>query len=464
LAEIYRATYRKPLSSLPRSIKVSTLGWNKHVNSRARLILKGQHKRKVILEKLDLRTKTAVMTARLSKSILLDGLVPNRTERWMSPSARLKSPDHRSLEVENFSFFAAPKSTMTSLAAIAKADAECVSGRINFLDHDCLDIGPWLVLAVMRQEMLPIFNGGAIGDQLSAVIKALRLNGPLRFGLGQTYSDPNEIWAFPLRSRRPAGTSRSPTMHLDPQSSEEVAFELCDQIDNWLQQSSSLELSPEGRRIVGKIVGETLDNAQRHSRPDFPNDGDWSISGYMRRQGTGEGQTFICQMAFLSVGAPISTTVNGCVAATKRQMDEYVASHLSSFPNQLYADEHLRTIYALQDRVSGDANAVENGRGGTGFRDIITFFGDLAAATSTGVGAKLAIVSGRTCLHIDANYCEVSRPARGQEFNIWMNAQNLKEIPPDSSSMVELDQEFRGTLITISLELDKGYLENADHD
>jgi hypothetical protein len=313
----------------------------------------------------------------------------------------------------------------------------------------------------MRRDMLPVFTGGSIGDQLSAVIRALGLNTALRFSLEPTSTDPNDIWAFPLRSRRAAGSSTSPTMHIDPQSKELVADELCTAIDDWLGHGSNLELTASGRRLVLKIVGETLDNAERYSRPEFPNDGDWSVSGYMKRQSEGEDVTFTCQLAFLSVGASINETVQGCDADTLREMDAYLASHRQSFPNQSYASDHLRTIYALQDRVSGDPDAIANGRGGTGFRDIITFFGDLAEATSQNSNAKLAIVSGRTCLHVASSYCDVSRPRQEEMFNIWFNKENLKDIPPDGASVVELKEEFRGTLITMLFELDRDYLKNA---
>lgn len=216
-----------------------------------------------------------------------------------------------------------------------------------------------------------------------------------------------------------------------------------------------------GRRLVLKIVGETLDNAERFSRPEFPNDGDWSISGYMRRQGDGDDARFTCQLAFLSVGASINSSVQGCDSKTKAKMDAYLADHGDAFPNQRFTKDHLRTIFALQDRVSGDPDAIANGRGGTGFRDIITLFGDLAEVSAQGANAKLAIVSGRTCLHVAATYCEVSRPHPEQLFNIWFNHENLKEIPPDRSSVVELDEEFRGTLITMLFELDRDYLKNA---
>lgn len=459
----YRRRFRRRVSDLVGPKKRSVSGFNRHIEHLARRVF-SRRNHKATLDGLGAAAKKKILVAQRSRSILLDGLVADREHCWKPPYSRLKSKLHRTIDVRDFSFFTSPQDTQRALRSIALAEAECLSGRINFLDHDCHDIGPWLVLAVMRRDMLPVFSGGAIGDQLSAVITALGLHGPLRFSLEHTSADPKDIWAFPLRSRRPAGSSRSPTVHLDPQSKEQVGGELCEAIDRWLGASSEMQLTRTGRSYVLKIVGETLDNAERYSRPEFPNDGDWSISGYMKKQGRGEDQTFVCQLAFLSVGASISETVQRCDQATQERMQEYIRMHSSALPNQQYTGDHLRTIFALQDRVSGDPDATSNGRGGTGFRDIITFFGDLAEAASQRSAARLAIISGRTCLHIASVHCDASRPKTGEDFNIWLNPENLKELPPDSSSVVELEQDFRGTLVTMIFELDRGYLKNAVDD
>lgn len=461
LAKLYRGKYRRNIADLDSEKRRSIAGHNRRVEAIARSYLKASPRKRTSLDKLANGTKTAILLAKRRDSILLDGFLKNRDRNWRDMATRLRAREHRKLDIRQFSFFENPEGTIRGLRDIAAAEAECLSGRINFLDEDCLDLGPWLVLAVMRRDMVPVFTGGSIGDQLSAVIRALGLSTALRFSLSQTTASQNEIWAFPLRSRRAAGSSTSPTVHLDPQSKEEVADELCAAINRWLGHGSGLVLTKDGHRLVLKIVGETLDNAERFSRPEFPNDGDWSISGYMRRHGDGDTATFTCQLAFLSVGASINSSVQGCDGPTKAKMDEYLAAHSHIFPNQMFADDHLRTIFALQDRVSGDPNAIANGRGGTGFRDIITLFADLAEATSQGSNAKLAIVSGRTCLHVASLYCEVSRPRPDQLFNIWFNRENLKELPPDRGSVVELGEEFRGTLITMLFELDRDYLKNA---
>ncbi|QYK42877.1 MAG: hypothetical protein KF887_07175 [Paracoccaceae bacterium] len=307
-----------------------------------------------------------------------------------------------------------------------------------------------------------MFVGGEIGDELSLIIKALRLTEALNMSLIRQPRSSKDLWVFPLRSRRRAGSSTSPTRFTDAQSNEVVPGELCDALNTWLETGSHLQLSIEGRRKVSKIAGEVLDNAERFSRPDFPNDGDWSITGFMRRDSVSSKTQYWCQLAFLSVGTSIASTVVNCDAPTRAAMEEYVRLHRGSLANHKHAEAHLRTIYALQDLVSGDPDAIANGRGGTGFSDIINLFGDLAAIAPGLEPARLAIVSGWTCLHVGPRHCELSRPLPGRPFNIWLNETNEKHRPPDRTSVIELVNEFRGTLISMAFPLDHDYLTKAE--
>lgn len=459
-AALYRQAKVKSLRHLRDDLKPVIAGQNRFFRSRSRKFIDGPAERLTAFRRLPVSVRRRLLLMKRSRSLLLDALLPERTSIWMPISQRLRSPQQSVIEVSNFSFLTNPKEVMRSLRSIAVAEARSITAQIDFLDEDCLDIGPWLLLAVLRRDMSEIFSGGMIGSKLSAVISALGLDSALRIDLPTRALQPTAIWAFPIRSRRPAGTSRSPTLQLDPQRKEAVAGELCDAINTWLQRTT-FELSFEGRRTVSKIVGETLDNAERYSRPEFPNDGDWSISGYMKRSEGGDQAVFICQLAFLSVGASIAETVIGCNAATRREMDAYVDLHSPAMSNHQRADLHLRTIFALQDTVSGNPSAIAAGRGGTGFSDIITLFGGLSRVASDKTRARLAVVSGRTCLHIDAARSHACTPLPGQRFNIWFNPENLKDLPPEGASVVELDHHFAGTLITMAFELDDGYLKNA---
>ncbi|MCA0963202.1 hypothetical protein [Salipiger bermudensis] len=379
---------------------------------------------------------------------------------------RIKYKRKSQVEVKDFSFLTNPNGTIETLREIAEHEASVYSSQIHFRDLVCCDIGAWLILAVMRQQMAAIFTGGAISDELIEVITALEMTNALRMSLPTPDPDriSSEVWAFPLRARRPAGTSTSSTQFLDPQDAEEVATDLCDAINTWLTECAQQNLNRDGRRNVLRLVAETLDNAERHARPDYENDGDWMMTGFMSVTDTESERRFQCQIAFLSVGSPISETVRNCDAATRTKMEEYVTKHQSTYPTMKHADQHLRTVYALQDFVSRDRKAHEEQRGGTGFSDIIGVFADLAGHENPDVFARLAVVSGHTCLHLSRDECDSAVTASvGKPFNIWLNDEHSSVMPPRSESIVELETELAGTLVTMCFEFDPDYLERT-HD
>jgi hypothetical protein len=466
-AFLYRQRHKRKLTAVSPSDKKG----NRAANTASGAANRGVSKlaRRIIVRakrgaglKAALECHPSLLLARRRDSIFLDGLLPNRRNNWVPLATRLKTQRTVRLRVENFSFLRNPTGTMEVLRSIAEAEQECISAQIDFMDVTCADIGPWLVLAMMRPDLAPIFTGGAISNQMSKVLDALRLKDQLRFSVVPSWEGERDIWAFPLHLRRAAGTSTSPTVQLDPQAKEKAGHALCAAISTWLSECAGQELTNHGRRLVKKITGECLDNAERHSRREFENDGDWMLTGFMEKVRVEGGHHFRCQLAFLSIGSSISETVEDCAPETLRDMKAYVATHRSSMPNHRSADGHLRTIFALQDMVTRDRDAFAEGRGGTGFRDIICLFWDLAGGEGD---ATLSVVSGQTCLIIDNSFRDLVFPRRDETFNIWFNDTNDHTKPPDHAMVKELDSDFRGALITMGFTLDVGYLEQtADGD
>ena len=446
-------------SSKRKRKKRSVLGYNAHVKRNAR--------RLIVAAKRDIQNTNyenaplGTLIAGKQPSIFLDGLYPQRETKWLPVASRLRTRVHEEIDVNNFCFLSNPVETLNNLERIARVEATCLSSRINFLDKQCKDIGPWLVFAVMRNHMARVFNGGAISSSMSKVISALGLQKALQFSLEPNLDGHADVWAFPLRARRPAGTSTSETQHLDPQAAEKVGGDLCGAISQWLSECVGQELTRQGQRRVKKIVGESLDNAERHSRREHTNDGDWMLTGFMAKRKGPNGPLFKCQLSFLSIGSSISETIQDAPEETLQLMDEYIADHAPSLPNHHFAADHLRTIFALQDTVTRDRNAFEQGRGGTGFRDIVCLFGDLAGNETGENDARLAIVSGRTCLHIGFTHSEAATPLPNQRFNIWLNETNDRGLPPDHNAVLELEKAFCGTLITMGFTLDPDYLEKS---
>lgn len=178
----------------------------------------------------------------------------------------------------------------------------------------------------------------------------------------------------------------------------------------------------------------------------------------MQRIVSEEDVSFRCHLAFLSVGSAISETVTDCAPEIRQQMELYCARHSGAFTDIDYGAEHLRTIFALQDTVTRDRHATSENRGGTGFSDIICLFWDLAGGEGD---AKLSIVSGRTCLHIDNRHRDVVFPADDEPFNYWFNETNSIALPPAPDMIEELDTPFQEALITMGFTQDLGYLERT---
>lgn len=455
-AFVYRRAHLRKISGNKANKRNSIVGHNKNTKRLARSIITAAKSGKPI----DHQSKfsKAVLLSKKKSSLFLDGLYPGRISNWASIAARIKSKSHSAIPIVKFSFLKDAKGTQRNLAKIAEAEATNLTAQIHFLDKHCLDVGAWLVLAAMRKDMAPIFTGGAISNQMSKVLDALGLTGPLRFSVNPKWSQEKDIWAFPIRTRRAAGATKSPTYQLEPQAKEKAGDSLCKAIDEWLHACANQALTKSGRRLVKKITGECLDNAERHARREHQNDGDWMLSGFMQKIPTEEGHAFRCHLAFLSVGSPVAETILDCSDEIRAKMEHYCTRHVGKLSNHKFADQHLRTIYALQDTVTRDRNASEEGRGGTGFRDIICLFWDLAGGEGD---AMLSIVSGRTCLYIDNRHRDAVFPEPDDPFNYWLNDHNSDLLPPAEDLLEELDTAFNGTLITMGLTLDVGYLERS---
>jgi hypothetical protein len=400
------------------------------------------------------------------RSILLDGLVQGRDQNWQPFSQRLRTREIRHIEIDNFSFVDAPRRTMEALAEIAVAESQCLKVSMDFTEERCLDVGPWLLLAVMRKEMAPVIDGAFMHDSLSKVISELKLDHLIGMVVKKTWPTPApDVWAFPVEERRASGSTRDATPHLRPQTIEKVGTNMVAAINQWLEQCvENQSLTVHGQKLILKIVGETLDNAERHSRPDLGTapDGEWMVSGFMaRRNFDGGGQYLRCHLAFLSVGTSIADSIRNCPAEISAKMSDYVAAHKHRFAAMTHGESHLRTVYALQDGVTRDERAFSEDRSGSGFGSILAFFKDLAGGDGESLDATLSIVSGNTCLRIPYGLAPEFLGTKGETRNIWLNSANDGTIAPDHDAVVELERRLNGTLITMAFNLDADYLKRT---
>jgi hypothetical protein len=404
-----------------------------------------------------LNLSKAMLLVRAQSNDFLTGFLPNRDDTWIPILERQPADDLPQIDLKGFSFVHNPRETMEKLSSVLQIEATQLQARLNFDDERCADIGAFLVLQAIRQHMAPVFQGGRMNVAMQKVIEAVGLRGPLDMAPFRI-EDYRDIWPFHLQQRR-AGRSRSVERQIQPQTKEIVADRFIKTVNNWLDLVARQKLSPKGRRLVLKMIGEPLDNAERHSQPDS-DDGDWAITGYLAKEPYGERTVFRLYVAFLSVGSSIATSIQTCAEATRSKMDAYVRRHSG---RRLSAEE-LRTVFALQDGVTKSHRAFEEGRGGTGFQDIIELFADLGDTRADGHEARMAVVSGSTCINLSGPYMRGTRQSGPHsERELWFNPQNKPSAPPDPNHVFRLPHSLNGTLVTMAIALDPEYLEVTAH-
>ncbi|HZS62886.1 MAG TPA: hypothetical protein VFA53_00075 [Xanthobacteraceae bacterium] len=422
---------------------------------------KTRRERKRLLDRWPVRfTYEMVAVKHPIEEPVLDGLNPQRSTTWKPVFERPHAAAE--LDLKNFSFVDDPINAISLLKQIAELESKISEGRLNFDDQPCLDIGPFLVLQEMNKGMLPIFLGGRISGSVLRVIEFVGL----RHALGMRFSrapSAGGIWPLPFRSRTPQGAS--PQRLLRHQTSEHVATEVIERINEWLAEQAEVQLTEDGERLVLSMTGEVLDNAERHS--DLSSrDGSWSVAGFMVRQRNETSIFYKCHLALLSTGASIAESMATAGDATKARMDEYVRRH-RGFLKSNFTDENLQTVFALQDGVSRVHDALAQGRGGTGFMDIIEFFAALSGTSKADIPPpSLAIISGSTCISIKPPYMVgvrnnlFAKEGLRAPRELWFNPTNNPDEMPDPAHVLSLPARLKGTLITMVWTTDPEYLQS----
>ena len=353
---------------------------------------------------------------------------------------------------------------MSLLAEMARAEATVTHGRLNFVDKRCLDVGPFLVLQEMQRGMLPVYQGGQITKSVQSVLHFVGLRKPLGMNFPHK-GGTSRLWPLPVRTR--SGQNRTPTRLLAEQTSEHVAAEVIDKINEWLSVLAKLELNPNGERAILKFIGEALDNAERHSKPNSL-EGAWSVAGFMSEIVSGGATNYRCHLALLSKGQTIYESISTGAEETLREIGHYTRRHTGWLRRSSLTEENLATVYALQDGVSRVEAAIRQGRGGTGFMDMFEFFASLGGTNNPDWMPSMSIVSGRTCVRLKPPYLFGQRRSQppGEDGllpprEIWFNQANSPSAPPDTGHVLALPAKLQGTLVTIAWTLDKEYLEQA---
>lgn len=453
-----RARLRRSTKGFGGDSKVRA-GRDRHHRSVARCFLKAY--RKAVQRDPRFTLDVDLMDAKFRESPILDRLVPSRRDDWM-PLLQRPVNDIHALDIDGFDFIENPAETLRHLKLIAEIEGSARHGRLNFKDEFCNDAGAYLILAEIWPQMARVFAGGEMSVPVQKVLDATKVSQNNRMrtlaveaARAMRQRSTDDIWAFPLQRRRPAGSSSSATQHLDQQAREKVADRFSSWTDTCLGESADLELTPEGRANIAMIMGELLCNAERHSHAQS-DDGDWSITGFMVRRDEGGVERYRCMIAFLSVGQSIAESLDTAAEDIRELQSDYLAKHWQCGRSPMT----LSTVLALQDTITCDPNARSARSGGTGLQDILEFVTTLGATSDGAQSPKVTIVSGKSCIRLRRPYIRGAR-ANGVETKprlLWFNESNSKELPPDESFVFDLEDHFAGTLVTIAFNLDAAFL------
>lgn len=399
-----------------------------------------------------------VLVARYRPSAILDRLIPDRRTRWTDIMRRNKRKRPIALSFKNFSFIAYPDETLQSLKMLGHVEAKELEAILNFEDGHCLDAGAYLVLAEIWPKMAPVILGGKMAKPIQKVLNATGVGQNNRMFLKAVVNDEefliegkhSDVWAFSLQRRRAAGTTKSPTVHLEPQTREAVADRFCDAIDEWLGVPEiEQELTQSGRAWLAGVVGELLCNAERHSQPNST-DGDWATTGFMVKREEDGVQRLKCFFAFLSIGQTIAESMSDAAADIRQLLDDYLSRHKGSKQSK----ETLTTVFALQDTITCDPAARESRSGGTGLQDVLDFVSLLSGEHDP----RVTIVSGKSCISLKTPYIPGKRRGEFEPRLQWCNEPNTSEVPPDIEVAFDLAEHFAGTLVSVAFNLDPEYL------
>lgn len=415
---------------------------------------RGRRLKKKILKHRTWSIPKNLLVRRKIPSMLLDLLDPKRERRWRPLIARKfkRYPDR--VGIGSLNFLDDPVGTMEEFEKLSIAESTEVSAFLDFGDAHCVDIGGYLVLAEIWPQLTKIFRGGRMSLPVQKVLSAIHLDQELQIGLTGV-RDHHDVWAFPIRHRRPRGTTASTTADLQPQEREKVADELCELVNEWLEVAGRendddiWELSDEGKALISTMSGELLCNAERHSFPGS-SDGDWSMTAFMAARKNNDGKRELrCYMAFLSVGQSISESFASAPAELLEKAEVYLGQFGRSGPSR----DTLMTVLALQDAVTSDPVARRDQRGGTGLQDVLDFVGDLGAAHSGNADVRVTIVSGKSCIRLKHPILVGTRDTRGRRVQ-WCNSWNDPSRPPDKDVAFDLPRHFAGTLVSAGFTLD----------
>ena len=248
----------------------------------------------------------------------------------------------------------------------------------------------------------------------------------------------------------------------DARQSGRIATELTEYFNRCLLHQS-MRLRDEGISLLVTLLGEVLGNCEIHGGEHAT----WYTQGhYEDNSNKAYGEM---QLLFLNLGNTIYQGLKyNSSEETKKRLEYYLERHKLSFSEE-WNEEMACTVFALQEGISRLRNRNIKGYEcrGTG---TVTLIEALKSIGGSGDGQmpEMTIVSGRTYIKFDGRYnmrMETFQNdlvfGNGEKRILAFNQENDIYRPADSTAVLQMKENFPGTVISLRIYLDSRYIMKA---
>ena len=400
-----------------------------------------------------------------------DAIYPDRQKKWLKGNKRKEG---ERIGLKNFSFIDNPIRTYELLQKIVKAEAQTKSSHINFLDNRCLDIAPYLVLGLMRNNTARgVFVGGMISGSIYDVIDAVNLSDSYNLYVANKKTPDTEVHPFKMRSRRkpkPNSESDNPPADKLPHTTEEkTSNQFVITFDDWLKEIDPLlELTKEAQKDIGILFGELLDNAKRHSDPDSI-DGQWHVAGFMEVlknndnvSNPSDEKKYVCHFSIISPGRSIYESMQEATEDTKKRILKYINNYWSLGHGQNKTEAYWN-LCAMQDGISRIPRTEITGKNGTGFTEsLVSLINAFGKSDDNNLKPAMTVISGQSCIRVKHPYDCYTTDKNGNKILAFNDDNDLKK-PHHDDYVHSMPGHFPGTLITVRFVMDSNHLNKMAH-
>lgn len=210
------------------------------------------------------------------------------------------------------------------------------------------------------------------------------------------------------------------------------------------------ELNENGLRIFDQIIGEVIANCQEHSG-EF---NQYFCSGYYANLGENLGNY---QLSIFNFGQTIYEGLKNSEKLpreVKERMEELIEKHKKKlFFMKDWDEEALVTLFSLQNKVS---RVYEKGKQrGTGTVRMLNSFQEVGGCHYEEKIPKMTIISGNIQIIVDnSEICQLKNK------QLTFNMNKTLDEKPDKNYVKKIKNYFPGTMISLSIYLDKEWLDD----